>query len=168
VQQRECRRGKVFLRPRSACTDGRWGVRFAGPASYRAMETDTMRGQLSTVGPGRRHGCDWHLFRAGRRFSSAKYTAPPDAHGMEDLLSSLSIPLFVMDLQELPSSGPLHEWFQMAHATGQEPWTMAPLRAYDAVFLWTRSRRRQLRRNSDERRPGRRDWDFNEGTGASL
>jgi hypothetical protein len=64
----------------------------------------------------------------------------PDAHGMEDLLASLSIPTFIMDLRELPSSGPLHEWFQLAHATcssnsGQGPYTIVPLRAYDAILF---------------------------------
>ncbi len=62
---------------------------------------------------------------------------------MEDLFASLSIPRFVMNLHELPASGPLHDWFQMPHATrasiGREAvYTVAPLQAYDAlVFLNT-------------------------------
>jgi hypothetical protein len=54
---------------------------------------------------------------------------------MEDLLASLSIPRFIIDLRELPSSGPLHEWFQLAHATGQEPYAIVPLKAYDAILF---------------------------------
>jgi hypothetical protein len=54
---------------------------------------------------------------------------------VEDLLASLSIPRFIVDLRELPSTGPLHEWFQVAHATGQDPYTIIPLRAYDAILF---------------------------------
>lgn len=71
--------------------------------------------------------------RAG--FPPPDVPPPPDAHGIEDLLASLSIPRFIMDLRELPSSGPLHEWFQLAHATGQDPYTIVPLRAYDAILF---------------------------------
>jgi hypothetical protein len=65
---------------------------------------------------------------------------PPDAHGMEDLLATLSIPRFIMDLRELPSSGPLHEWFQLAQASrisasGGGAYTIVPLRAYDAILF---------------------------------
>jgi hypothetical protein len=60
---------------------------------------------------------------------------PPDAHDVEDLLASLSIPRFIVDLRELPGGGPLHEWFQLAHATGQDLYTVVPLRAYDAILF---------------------------------
>jgi erythromycin esterase-like protein len=54
---------------------------------------------------------------------------------MEDLPASLSIPRFIMDLRELPTNGPLHEWFQLAHPTGQDAYTIVPLRAYDAILF---------------------------------
>jgi erythromycin esterase-like protein len=47
----------------------------------------------------------------------------------EDLLTSLSVPRFIMDLRRLPSGGPLHEWFHLPHATGQDPYTIVPARA---------------------------------------
>jgi hypothetical protein len=75
----------------------------------------------------------------GAGFPPPEVPPPPDAHGMEDLLASLAIPRFIMDLRELPTSGPLHEWFQLAHATrssnsGQDAYTTVPLRAYDAIL----------------------------------
>jgi hypothetical protein len=53
---------------------------------------------------------------------------------MDGLLSSLSIPRFVMDLRQLPSAGGLHEWFQAAHETR---WVtiVRPLEAYDAILF---------------------------------
>ena len=59
---------------------------------------------------------------------------PLDTAGMDGLLSSLSIPRFIMDLRELPSAGSLHEWFQTAHETR---WVsiVAPLEAYDAILF---------------------------------
>jgi hypothetical protein len=74
-------------------------------------------------------------FGHGVGFPPADVPPPRAAHDMENLLGSLSIPLFIMDLRELPSSGPLHEWFQLAHATGQDPYTIVPLRAYDAILF---------------------------------
>jgi len=61
--------------------------------------------------------------------------AAPDAHGVEDLLASLSIPRFIMDLRELPGSGPLREWFGLAHATGLDAYTIFPLKAFDAILF---------------------------------
>lgn len=56
---------------------------------------------------------------------------------MEGLLTSPAIPRYIMNLRELPSSGPLHEWFEMAHETrsGQDTDMVAPLRAYDAILF---------------------------------
>ncbi len=65
---------------------------------------------------------------------------PPDTAGMDSLLRSLSIPLFMMDLRELPRSGILHEWFQTPHETrsldsGDETAMVAPIEAYDAILF---------------------------------
>ena len=51
---------------------------------------------------------------------------------MEDLLASLSIPQFIIDHRELPSSGR----FQMAHATGKNPYTIVPLKVYEAILYF--------------------------------
>ena len=63
----------------------------------------------------------------------------PAVHGMEDLFGSLSIPQFLMNLHELPASGPLHEWFKAAHATRSTILrdatdSVAPLASYDEIF----------------------------------
>src|SRR5262249_38072180 len=75
----------------------------------------------------------------GHATDSPRADVPPPPDIVEDLLSSLSIPLFIIDLRELPSSGPLHEWFQMPHATRstnswRDTYTVAPLKAYDAIL----------------------------------
>ena len=59
---------------------------------------------------------------------------PVDPAGMDGLLSSISIPRFIMDLRELPSTGKLHDWFGAAHETR---WVTieAPLETYDAMFF---------------------------------
>lgn len=67
-------------------------------------------------------------------YPPSESAAPPDAHGVEDLLASLSIPRFIMDLRALPATGPLREWFQLPHATGQDTYTIIPLRAFDAIL----------------------------------
>ncbi len=84
-------------------------------------------------------------FGHGVRFpaESGNFTGvplPPDTAGMDSLLRSLSIPQFMMDLRELPSSGILHEWFQTPHETrssdsGDDTAMVAPLEAYDAILF---------------------------------
>jgi erythromycin esterase len=136
VQQRECRRGRIlfFAHDQHVQTDvGVLGSPSRPPAGqYRRIRCagSYLR---SAVGP------DLVVigtyFGHGVGFPPADVPPPPDARGMEDLLSSLSIPQFIMDLRELPSSGPLHAWFQLPHATGQDPYTIVPLRAYDAILF---------------------------------
>jgi erythromycin esterase len=135
VEQRECRRGKVlfFAHDQHVQTDvgvlgspsrpaeGPWRrIRCAGSYLRAALGTD-----LVTIGTyfGREVG-----------FPPPTEPPPPDAHSVEDLLTSLSIPRFIMDLRQLPSSGPLHEWFHLPHATGQDPYTIVPARAYDTIL----------------------------------
>jgi erythromycin esterase len=136
VEQRECRRGKTlfFAHDQHVQTDvgivgspsrpraGPWRrIRCAGSYLRSALGAD-----LVVIGT---------YYGAGMGFPPADVSPPTDAHDMEDLLASLSMPRFIMDLRELPSSGPLHEWFQLPHATGQDPYTIVPLKAYDAILF---------------------------------
>ncbi len=140
VQQRECRRGKILFFAHDEHMQTSVGIvgsptRPAGGPLIRIRGADTyLRSAL---------GLDLVVigtyFGHGAGFRPADVPPPPDARRMEDLLGSLSIPRFIMNLHELPSSGPLHEWFQMAHATrdsvsGQDVYMVAPLRAYDAIL----------------------------------
>jgi erythromycin esterase-like protein len=73
-------------------------------------------------------------------FPAERAPLPPDTAGMDSLLSSLSIPLFVLDLRELPRAGVLHEWFQAGHETrslsfGRMSAIVAPLSSYDAILF---------------------------------
>jgi hypothetical protein len=44
--------------------------------------------------------------------------APPQGvHEVEDLLGSLSVPQFFMDLRDLPAGGRLHDFFATSHGT---------------------------------------------------
>ena len=135
VEQRECRRGTVlfFAHDQHVQTD----VGVVGSPSRPAAEPLVLircAGSYLRSALGRDLVVIGTYFGRGVGFPPPYAPSPPDAHGMEDLLASLSIPRFVMDLRELPSSGPLHEWFQLDHATGQDPWTVVPLRAYDALL----------------------------------
>lgn len=141
VQQRECRRGKILFFAHDEHVQTSVGIlgspsrppagqyrriRCAGMYLRSALDVDFV-----VIGTYYGHG-------AG--FPPTDVPPPPDVHGMEDLLASLSIPRFIMNLHELPSSGPLNEWFQLAHATrssnsGQDAYTIVPLRAYDAILF---------------------------------
>ena len=140
VQQRECRRGKVlfFAHDEHVQTD----VGVLGSPSRPA--TGQYR-QIRCAGSYLRSALGPDLVVIGSYFGHGVGYPPegvppaPDVHGMEDLLGSLSMHRFIMDLRDLPSSGPLHEWFQVAHATrpsisGQDAYTIVPLRAYDALL----------------------------------
>jgi erythromycin esterase len=79
-------------------------------------------------------------FGHGRDFRTSDAPLPPDANGMDALLASLSIPQFIMDIRELPSSGPLHEWFNTLRETrglgsGKETRMETPPKAYDAILF---------------------------------
>jgi erythromycin esterase-like protein len=141
VQQRECRRGRIlfFAHDQHVQTD----VGVIGSPSRPA--TGQYR-QIRCAGSYLRSALGPDLFVIGSYFGhgvgfpAADVPSPPDVHSMEDLFTSLSIPRFILNLRALPSSGTLHEWFQMPHATqcsasGQCPWTVDPLRAYDAIFF---------------------------------
>jgi erythromycin esterase len=79
-------------------------------------------------------------FGRGAGFPAERAPLPPDTTGMDSLLGSLSIPQFMMDLRELPSTGILHETFQAAHETRTSSFAtvsamVAPLAAYDAILF---------------------------------
>lgn len=79
-------------------------------------------------------------FGHGLGFPTSVAPLPPDTTGMDVLLTSVSMPQFIMDLRELPSSGPLHKWFNTMHetrglASGNETRMVAPLEAYDAILF---------------------------------
>jgi len=88
-------------------------------------------GNLLVIGTYFGHGLD---------FPASEAPLPPDNMGIDMLLASLSRPHFIMDLRELPCSGPLHEWFKTTHetrglASGNETRMVAPLEAYDAILF---------------------------------
>ena len=141
VRQRECRRGKIlfFAHDEHVQTDlGVLGSPSRLPVGqYRQIRCadaylrSALGPNLVVIGT---------YFGHGVGFPAANVPPPPDAHDVEDLLTSLSIPQFIMNLHELPRSGPLHEWFQMAHATNasisrQALYMAAPLKAYDAILF---------------------------------
>jgi hypothetical protein len=132
VEQRECPRGRVlfFAHDQHVQTDvgvlgsparpGGVRIRCAGSYLRAALSSD-----MVVIGTYYGHGVG---------FPPPDVPPPTDAHDMEDLFASLSILGFIINLRELPSSGPVHEWFRLAHATGEDPWTIIPLRAYDAIL----------------------------------
>ncbi len=75
----------------------------------------------------------------GEGFGSPDAPAPA-VHGMEDLLASISVPQFLVNLHELPTSGPLYEWFTAAHATRSTILrdatdSVISLASYDEIFF---------------------------------
>ena len=79
-------------------------------------------------------------FANGRDFPPSDEPLRPDTNGIDALLASASEPEYIIDLRELPSSGPLHEWFNAPHETrglgsGKETRMEAPLKAYDAILF---------------------------------
>jgi erythromycin esterase-like protein len=141
VEQRECRRGRILFFAHNEHVQAGLGIlgspRQPPPGQYR---------QIRGAGSYLRAAFGYDLFVIGTYFqhtagfSAPEVPSPPDGHDMEDLLSSLSIPRFVMSLHELPASGPLHEWFATAHATRASIVrdaldTVTPREAYDAIFF---------------------------------
>ena len=64
----------------------------------------------------------------------------PAVHSMEDLLGSVGIPSYLINLHELPASGPLQMWFVTPHATRSTILrdatdSVAPLASYDFIFF---------------------------------
>jgi erythromycin esterase len=132
VQQREGSRGKILffahdghiqtaVPPVSPAHPMQPNVRYRPAGEYlrSALGRD-----LVVIGTYFGHGAG---FPAGR-------VAPPDAAGMDGMLSSLSMPVFVMDLHELPGGGPLYQWFHMPHEARMNA-PITPVVAYDAILF---------------------------------
>lgn len=139
VQQRECRRGRVFYFAHNEHIQAGPGI-LGSPGHPPAGQYRQIRGAgsylRSALGP------DLVLigtyFGHGEGFGAA--AAPPQGvHEVEDLLGSLSVPQFFMDLRDLPAGGPLHDFFATPHGTRasvvrEADDTVTPLGAYDAIF----------------------------------
>jgi erythromycin esterase-like protein len=136
VQQRESRRGKVLFFAHNLHVQT--GVEILGsPSRPAAGPWRRIRSSgnylRSALGPdlvviGTYYGRDVGI-------SHSDVPSASDTHEVEDVLASLSIPQYMMDLRELPSSGPLSEWFQMAHETRQNLYTIEPRKVYDAILF---------------------------------
>jgi erythromycin esterase len=139
VQERERDRGKVFYFAHDEHVET--GLGFLGfpghppPGQYR---------QIRSAGSYLRSALGTDLVVIGTYFGHGEGFGSPDVpaaavHTMEDLFASIPVPQFLINLHELPSSGPLFEWFRTAHATRasilQEATDLvAPLASYDAVL----------------------------------
>jgi erythromycin esterase len=132
VQQRESSRGKVFFFAHD-------GHVLSGIQTFLGPHPDAPRfaGNYLRSMLGRDMVVVGTYFGHGEGFPAERMPLPPDAAGTDGMLSSLSIPTFMMDLRELPGSGILHEWFQAAHETHAWPIAtmVAPLEAYDAILF---------------------------------
>ncbi len=139
VLQRECHRGKVFYFAHDEHVSADLGI-LGSPGKPLAGQYRQIRGAGSYL----RSALGTDFFAIGTYFGhaegfAAKDSPDPAAHSVEDMLASLSMPRFIMNLHELPASGPLHDWFQEAHATRASILrdatdTVSPSVAYDAIF----------------------------------
>jgi len=133
VQQRESSRGKVFFFAHDGHVET--GIQyFVRPqqAAERMVGTylrSVLGRDMVVVGTYFGHGAD---------FPAKQMPLPPDAEGIDGMLSSLSIPIFMMDLRELPSGGILHQWMLAEHKTRNGYYgiyTVAPAEDYDAILF---------------------------------
>jgi erythromycin esterase len=131
VQQRESSRGKVFF----FAHDGH--VKY-GPLAPQNGEVWRMAGAYLRSALGPDMVVIGTYFGHGAGFPVGKVPPPPDAGGIEAMLSSLSIPAFMVDLRELPSAGALHNYFHALHET-RNGWfgiySVAPAESYDAILF---------------------------------
>jgi erythromycin esterase len=133
IEQRESPRGKVFFFAHDAHVQTNIQV-FVRPITGRTRPAgmylrSALGGDMVVIGT---------HFGRGASFPAESAPEPPDTAGMDSLLSSLSLPCFMMNLRELPSAGILHEWFQADHETraGRGVTTrVASLGAYDAILF---------------------------------
>jgi erythromycin esterase len=101
VQQRESSRGKVFFFAHDGHVQS--GIQtFLRPQPDAArLAGNHLRSML-----GRDMVVVGTYFGHGEGFPAERKPLPPDAAGIDGMLSSLSIPIFMTDLRELPSSRP--------------------------------------------------------------
>jgi erythromycin esterase len=129
VQRRESSRGKVLFFAHDAHVQT--GVAMWSTAQFRAAGRylrSALDRDMVVIGT---------YFGHGTGFLAGHMPMPPDTAGMDGLLSSLSIPVFIMDLRELPSSGILHQWFEAAHEPRNDSGVnlVVPAEAYDAILF---------------------------------
>jgi erythromycin esterase-like protein len=135
VQQRESRRGRIFFFAHDLHVQT--GVEILGSPS-RPVTGPWSR--IRSAGSYLRSALGSAMVVIGSYYAHdtalpPSDVPPADAHDVEDVLASLSISRFIMDLRELPDTGPLAEWFQLPHATGQNPYTIKPRAVYDAILF---------------------------------
>jgi erythromycin esterase-like protein len=139
VQERERDRGKVLYFAHDEHVET--GLGFLGspghppPGQYR---------QIRSAGSYLRSALGLDLVVIGTYFGHGEGFASPDVpaaavHSMEDLFGSISVSEFLIDLHELPTAGPLYQWFQTAHATRASILREAidsvkPRASYDAIL----------------------------------
>ncbi len=140
VQERERERGKILYFAHNEHIETGRGV-LGSPGHPPAGQYRQIRGAGSYLRSAL--GSDFAVigtyFGHGEGFASPDLPAPA-VHSMEDLFASISVPQFLIDLHELPMSGPLHEWFQTAHATRasilrEATDSVVPLASYDAILF---------------------------------
>lgn len=139
VRQREMSRGRILLFAHNdhvQTVKPAWGAP-GQPSKYPDRNYQVMGAYLKAAIPD-------DLFVIGTRYrhgsSMWKGETPPplNADITGDLLSSLAIPQFLMNLHELPKEGALRDWFETPHETwgdGETPQMLAPLGPYDAIFF---------------------------------
>jgi erythromycin esterase-like protein len=132
VQQRESSRGKVFFFAHDAHVQTGIPIYLGSqPGAPRFVGTylrSVLGPNMVVVGT--------YLGR-GAEFPAKQMPLPPAAEGIDGMLSSLSIPIFMMHLRQLPSSGILHQWMQAAHETrnGFGIYSVAPAESYDVILF---------------------------------
>jgi erythromycin esterase len=134
VLQRECHRGKVFLFAHDLHVQA--GVQVVGAPGKPVIGPWR---RVQSTGSYLRSALGMDLVVIGTYYGSGvglpHLNAPrAETHEVEDMLASLAIPQFIIDLRELPKTGPLAAWFRTAHATGEGSYTVVPLDVYDAIL----------------------------------
>jgi erythromycin esterase-like protein len=133
VHQREQRRGKVLLFAHDLHVQtglqlfGSPGRPLPGPWTRIRSMGHYLRAALAA---------DMVVIGTYYRQSGSRGPSEPvaGAGGVEELLTSLSIPLVLFDLRKLPNSGLLAEWFQMSHTTRQNLFNVKPRAVFDAIL----------------------------------
>jgi erythromycin esterase len=141
VQQREMPRGKTFFFAHDAHVSAsvigsralpgpRWQPGLDGASRLAGMYLRSMLGRdMVAIGT-------W--FGHGEGFPVEPSPLPPGAEGLDGLLSSLAIPIFIMDLREVPSGSDLRQWFQAGHEARNGCcgyFKAVPADAYDAILF---------------------------------
>jgi erythromycin esterase len=137
VQQREGSRGKILFFANDGHIQTGDHVYEARPDLRRPALRYRPAGEYLRSALGRDLVVIGTYFGHGARPGNPR-VAPPNAAGMDGMLSSLSIPVFVMDLHELPGGGALYQWFHMPHemrGNALVTTIQVPVEDYDAILF---------------------------------